>query len=156
MLQWKIGDVTVKRVVESEVPVKYHPKYAFLTEATPEALKAMPWLYPHVVTADGDLRLSIHALLVEAPGLRMVVDTCIGNDKPRAMNRNQPLATEFLKQGRFEKAETEYREAVDIDSNYAPAHLGLGNVFTHENRLAEAETCKRPLSFPQMDFQIPV
>src|SRR5436190_3537460 len=96
MLTWKIGDVTVKRVVEMEMPVVYHPKYAFMKEATPDALKAMPWLYPHFVTEDGALKLSIHALLVEAPGLRLVVDTCIGNDKPRNLNRNVALATPFL------------------------------------------------------------
>ena len=96
MLQWKIGDVSVKRIVEMEVPVKYHPKYAFLPKATPEALKTMPWLYPHFVSEDGALVLSIHALLVEAPGLRLVVDTCVGNDKPRGLTGNLPLSTPFL------------------------------------------------------------
>jgi glyoxylase-like metal-dependent hydrolase (beta-lactamase superfamily II) len=96
MLSWKIGDVTVTRIVEMEVPVKYHPKHAFLPEATPDALKTMPWLYPHFVTPDDALKLSIHALLVEAPGLRLVVDTCIGNDKPRGILRGQPLSTPFL------------------------------------------------------------
>jgi len=96
MLQWKIGDVSVTRIVEMEVPVKYHPKYAFLPKATPEALKTMPWLYPHFVSDDGALVLSIHALLVEAPGLRLVVDTCVGNDKPRGLTGNLPLSTPFL------------------------------------------------------------
>ena len=96
MLQWKIGDVSVKRIVEMEVPVKYHPKYAFLPKATPEALKTMPWLYPNFVSEDGALVLSIHALLVEAPGLRLVVDTCVGNDKPRGLTGNLPLSTPFL------------------------------------------------------------
>lgn len=27
------------------------------------------------------LKLSLHALLVEAPGLKLVVDTCVGNDQ---------------------------------------------------------------------------
>ncbi|HTP76858.1 MAG TPA: MBL fold metallo-hydrolase [Rhizomicrobium sp.] len=96
MLQWKIGDVTVKRIVEMEVPVKYNPKYSLLPDATPEALRKMPWLYPHFVAEDGTLALSIHALLVEAPGLRLVVDTCVGNDKPRGLTGNLPLATPFL------------------------------------------------------------
>ncbi len=96
MLTWKIGDVTIKRIVEMEVPVKYHPQYSLLPGATPEALRQMPWLYPHFVTQDGALMLSIHALLVEAPGLRLVVDTCVGNDKPRGLTRNLPLATPFL------------------------------------------------------------
>ncbi len=96
MLEWKIGDVTVKRIVEMELPVKYHPKYSFLPKATPEALRTMPWLYPHFVNADDALMLSIHALLVEAGDLRLVVDTCVGNDKPRGLTRNLPLATPFL------------------------------------------------------------
>jgi glyoxylase-like metal-dependent hydrolase (beta-lactamase superfamily II) len=95
MLTWKIGDVTVTRVVESELPVPH--KYSFLKEATPEALREMPWLYPNFVNETGAMVLSIHALLVEAPGLKLVVDTCIGNDKPRALLRNQALHTEFLK-----------------------------------------------------------
>jgi glyoxylase-like metal-dependent hydrolase (beta-lactamase superfamily II) len=56
----------------------------------------MPWLYPHFVTADDVLQMSIHALLVEAPGLRLVVDSCVGNDKPRGLTRNLPLSTPFL------------------------------------------------------------
>src|SRR5215469_8953904 len=96
MLSWQIGDVTVTRVVEMEVPVPYSEKHAFLKDATPEALKEMPWLMPHFVTPDGALMLSIHALCVAAPGLKLVVDTCVGNDKPRAMLRRQALQTPFL------------------------------------------------------------
>jgi glyoxylase-like metal-dependent hydrolase (beta-lactamase superfamily II) len=96
MLSWTVGAVKITRVVETEMPVAYHEKYPFLPGARPEALSEMPWLYPHFVTAEGALKLSIHALLVEAPGLRLVVDTCIGNDKPRRIVRNQPLSTAFL------------------------------------------------------------
>jgi glyoxylase-like metal-dependent hydrolase (beta-lactamase superfamily II) len=97
MLQWKIGDVTITRVVEMEVPVPYHPKRPLIAAATPDALQAMPWLYPAFVTPEGHLLTSIHALLVEAPGLRLVVDTCIGNDKPRRMTGRLPLQTSFLR-----------------------------------------------------------
>ncbi len=96
MLQWRIGAVTVTRVVEMDFPAPYHPQYSLLPAATPEALREMPWLYPDFVDADGTLKLSIHALLVEAPGLRLVVDTCIGNDKPRNLIRQQVLSTPFL------------------------------------------------------------
>ncbi|HWA90667.1 MAG TPA: MBL fold metallo-hydrolase [Rhizomicrobium sp.] len=97
MLSWRIGDVTVNRVVEMELPVPYSEKHAFLKQATPEALGAMPWLKPHFVREDGALMLSIHALCVEAPGIRLVIDTCIGNDKPRLMTRRRALQTDFLK-----------------------------------------------------------
>jgi len=97
MLSWKVGAVTVTRVVELELPVPYNAAQPFLAEATPEALGVHGWLYPDYVTPEGHLRLSIHALLVEAPGLRLVVDTCIGNDRPRGITGGQPLATGFLK-----------------------------------------------------------
>src|SRR5262249_49289041 len=96
MLTWQIGDVTVTRVVEMEFPIPYSPKHPFLREATPEALKEMPWLTPHFATADGTLVLSIHALCVAAPGIKLVVDTCIGNDKPRSITGREALQTDFL------------------------------------------------------------
>jgi glyoxylase-like metal-dependent hydrolase (beta-lactamase superfamily II) len=96
MLQWQIGAVTVTRVVEMDFPAPYHPKHSLLPDATPEALRTMLWLYPDFVEVDGTLKMSIHALLVEAPGLRLVVDTCIGNDKPRNLIRQQLLSTPFL------------------------------------------------------------
>jgi glyoxylase-like metal-dependent hydrolase (beta-lactamase superfamily II) len=96
MLSWKIGDVKVTRVVEMEMPIPYHPKNTFLKEATPEALSEMKWLYPHFVSPDGALTLSIHALAVEAPGLKLVVDTCIGNDRSRGILGGEKLQTSFL------------------------------------------------------------
>jgi glyoxylase-like metal-dependent hydrolase (beta-lactamase superfamily II) len=94
---WQIGEVKITRIVEQEILIAYYQKYPFMKDATPAALKEIPWLFPNFVTADGNLRLSIHALLVEAPGIRLVVDTCIGNDKPRAISRNKALSTNFLK-----------------------------------------------------------
>ena len=97
MLKWKVGDVSITRVVEIELPIRYHERHPFLPAARPEALKAIPWLYTHYVTEEGDLRLSFHALLLEAPGIRLVVDTCIGNDRPRRMLGNKPLESAFLR-----------------------------------------------------------
>lgn len=96
MLSWQIGDVKISRVVELELPVPYAEDTTFLRDATPEALKAIDWLAPHFVTPDGSLILSIHALLVEAPGMKLVVDTCVGNDRPRALLQGQALQTNFL------------------------------------------------------------
>jgi glyoxylase-like metal-dependent hydrolase (beta-lactamase superfamily II) len=95
---WQIGDIRIHRVAELETPVPYHPKYPLIREAQPAALQEMPWLYPSFVTAEGHLLSSIHALVVDAPGLRLIVDTCLGNDKPRRMTRNTALDTDFLPQ----------------------------------------------------------
>jgi glyoxylase-like metal-dependent hydrolase (beta-lactamase superfamily II) len=78
LLSWRIGDVTITRVPEHEWAMEAEH---FLPAATPEALADYPWLYPDFVTENGRLRISFHALLVEAPGLRLVVDTCHGENK---------------------------------------------------------------------------
>ena len=98
MLAWTVGRVTITRIFELEIPIAYDPAAPFMREATPEALRAMPWLHPDFVTEAGALRLSVHALLVEAPGLRLVVDTCIGNDRPRGITGGVALHTPFLEQ----------------------------------------------------------
>ncbi|MGF6781034.1 MBL fold metallo-hydrolase [Paraburkholderia sp. GAS334] len=96
MLNWQVGAVKITCVVEMLMTLPYDPESFFLRDATPEALKASPWLYPHFANEDGSLNVSVQALLVEAPGLRLMVDTCIGNDKPRRLVGGNPLATPFL------------------------------------------------------------
>jgi len=96
MLKWKIGDVTVTRVVEMAVDAAVDGPIPFMLDATPASLRTMPWLYPNYVTEKGEIKLSFHALLVEAPGLKLVVDTCMGNDKPRKELGGNALHTAFL------------------------------------------------------------
>ncbi|HEY1930054.1 MAG TPA: MBL fold metallo-hydrolase [Caulobacteraceae bacterium] len=96
MLSWTVGAVKITRVVEIEMPIAHDPEHPFLAEATPAALRRMAWLYPHFVDEQDRMLLSIHALLVEAPGLRIVVDTCVGNDKARGILGKRALATPFL------------------------------------------------------------
>jgi glyoxylase-like metal-dependent hydrolase (beta-lactamase superfamily II) len=64
MNQFKIGDVKITRIVESEAP---WPGTWLLPDATLE-----------------NVQMSIHALIVESQGKRIIVDTCIGNDKVRS------------------------------------------------------------------------
>lgn len=78
MIRWQIGKVRVTRVVEVEGPTDHR---FFLRDATPDAVKEIGWLAPHFATAEGKLMSSVHALVVESEGKRIVVDTCIGNDK---------------------------------------------------------------------------
>ena len=96
MLSWQVGAVKITRIQEMQVPIPAGTDGGFIDEATPAALRAIPWLYPNFVNDQDQMLLSIHALLVEAPGLRLVVDTCVGNDKPRGLTGRQPLATKFL------------------------------------------------------------
>ena len=82
MNQFKVGDVKITRIVESEAP---WPGTFILPDATREnVLKEADWLYPTFSDEKGKLRMSIHALVVESQGKRIIVDTCIGNDKVRS------------------------------------------------------------------------
>lgn len=92
MLKWRIGDVTVTKIVELDIAGGTR---FILPQATREAAKAIPWLYPHFADEEGRLKMSIHALVIEASGRRIVVDTCLGNDKPR----NVPVWS--MRQGPF-------------------------------------------------------
>src|SRR5262249_35932729 len=74
------GDVTVTKIVESELVPDLN---GLIPKATREAVRPLTWMKPHFMNEDGTLRLSIHALIVETPARRILVDTCVGNDKPR-------------------------------------------------------------------------
>ena len=100
MLKWKIGATTITQLVEirddsGAVPV--------LPDATPENLATIPWLAPNFVTPDGKIILNIQMLIVETPQRRIVVDTCIGNDKTLAMeawaNMQGPLLRQMQELG---------------------------------------------------------
>ena len=83
MSVWKFGNVKVTRVVESEA---LWPATKLLPDATPEQLaKDASWLAPLFIDDQGNIKLSVHALIVESQGKRIIVDTCIGNDKKRTM-----------------------------------------------------------------------
>ncbi|MBL6080946.1 MBL fold metallo-hydrolase [Belnapia sp. T18] len=77
-MHWTIGQVTVTKLVELEAT---GGSRFLLPQATPEEVRKIDWLVPDFADEAGRLRLSIHALVVEAPGRRILVDTCLGNDK---------------------------------------------------------------------------
>jgi len=94
MMRWRIGDVTVTKIVELEA---VGGSRFILPDATREAVLPIAWLRPHFADDQGRLRMSVHALVVETPRLRLIVDTCIGNDKQgRAIPGWNGLNTGFL------------------------------------------------------------
>ena len=94
MSRWKIGDVTVTKVLELEAT---GGSRFLLPQATREAILPIAWLRPHFADDEGRLRMSIHAFLVETPTRRIVVDTCLGNDKEgRRIPGWNRLNTRFL------------------------------------------------------------
>ncbi len=94
MSRWKIGAVTVTKVLELEAT---GGSRFLLPQATREAILPIAWLRPHFADDEGRLRMSIHAFLVETPTRRIVVDTCLGNDKQgRRIPAWNGLNTRFL------------------------------------------------------------
>ena len=94
MLQWTIGEVTVTSVAELDDGVI--PGTAVIPEATPDAVLAIDWLRPRFADDAGNIRLRIQALVVESQGRRIVVDTCVGNDKRRTKAFLDGWKTPFL------------------------------------------------------------
>jgi glyoxylase-like metal-dependent hydrolase (beta-lactamase superfamily II) len=92
-LTWTIGDVVVTRIVELQAVGGVR---ALLPQATREAVLKISWLAPHFADEAGRLKFSIHALVVQTPSRRIIVDTCIGNDKPREIPAWSHLQTQFL------------------------------------------------------------
>src|SRR5215469_18176017 len=99
MMKWQVGVVTVAKIVELEVT---GGSRFLLPQATPEAIMPIAWLQPDFADERGRLKMSIHALVVEtqkgkAGGRRIIVDTCLGNDKEnrRIVSWNR-LQTSFL------------------------------------------------------------
>jgi glyoxylase-like metal-dependent hydrolase (beta-lactamase superfamily II) len=94
MNRWQIGDVTITRFIELETLSK---GTFVLPEATLENVKRdAATLMPHFCDENGRVRMSVHALVVESKGKRIVVDTCIGNDKRREAPAWNMLQTSFL------------------------------------------------------------
>ena len=93
MLRWKIGNVAITRVVDE---VNNWVGGMILPIATPEAVRGIPWLSPHFVDEQGKTLISHHSLLIESQGQRILVDTCLGVDKKRAVPAWNMRKSSFL------------------------------------------------------------
>ena len=81
-LSYELGDVTIHRVVEQEAPL--FDAFEFFPTLTQEILaENRSWLQPTYVDAANRLVLSIQSYLVRTPRHNVLIDTCVGNHKPR-------------------------------------------------------------------------
>jgi glyoxylase-like metal-dependent hydrolase (beta-lactamase superfamily II) len=90
---WQIGKVKITRIVEIEATGGMS---RIIPDATRDKIQDIGWLFPHFASADGRLRGAIHSLIIETPGHKIIVDTCIGNDKERAVPVWNNLQTAYL------------------------------------------------------------
>jgi glyoxylase-like metal-dependent hydrolase (beta-lactamase superfamily II) len=92
--RWQIGDIAVTAIVELDLDV---PFVGLLPSATPDVVAEEPWMVPRWAADHDRMRLRFQALVVESGETRIVVDTCIGNDKERpGFDFMENLGSNFL------------------------------------------------------------
>jgi glyoxylase-like metal-dependent hydrolase (beta-lactamase superfamily II) len=78
----KLGNITIHRIVEQEGP--FFEVLTFFPKLTKELLEEnRAWMQPRFLSPDDKLMLCIQSYLVETPQHRILIDTCVGNHKPR-------------------------------------------------------------------------
>ncbi len=87
MLQRRLGQILLDRIVETESADPYFDPVGFFPETTPaqwEPYKA--WTRPRVIDpVSGKLILTIQSFLIRTRRHTILVDTCVGDHKPRSM-----------------------------------------------------------------------
>lgn len=91
---WTIGNVEVVRIVQifelTDIGATLFQNFDH------ELPKRYPWLKPHYATEDGKLKMNFQAFAVRSGNRRIMVDTCIGNDKHRHAPIFHELQSSFL------------------------------------------------------------
>jgi glyoxylase-like metal-dependent hydrolase (beta-lactamase superfamily II) len=106
----ELGSLTIHRIVEQEGP--FFEVLKFFPALTKELLEEnRAWLQPRFLDASDQLMLCIQSYLVQTPHHNILVDTCVGNHKPRP---TRPF-WHMMKSDRFEK-------------NLAATGLGVGDI----------------------------
>src|SRR5947209_19520785 len=100
-MRWTVGKVKITKIVEMETVGSTR---FILPLASNDEIRKLPWLIPHFAAEEGRLKMSIHSLVVETPGRRIVVDTGLGNDKqgrnvPTWNNRTTPFLETMIAAG---------------------------------------------------------
>ncbi len=91
---WEVGNVKITSIMESAERIPWAPLFP---AETAERCQKYDWLVPRFVTPEGQIILAVQAFVIEAGGRRIVVDTCVGNDKSREIPHCTDLQTAFLK-----------------------------------------------------------
>ncbi len=79
--RWQVGDVTITSILEDET---FHiPPEFFFPDATGAEVAKHSWLVPDYADEHGNIGLRVQALVVQQGDRTLLVDPCVGNDKPR-------------------------------------------------------------------------
>lgn len=87
MDQLNFGEFTIDRVVEGEGKA-FFPGYIFPDADEPSVAAERHWMTPDFLDAESGRLLQGNAcFVVRRPGMTLLVDTCVGNDKPRPSSK---------------------------------------------------------------------
>jgi glyoxylase-like metal-dependent hydrolase (beta-lactamase superfamily II) len=149
MSQWEIGDVKISRVIEFQTE---WDGTMLLPNATAEAVnKERDWLYPAFSNEAGKVRMSIHSLVIESLGKRILVDTCIGNDKVRSNPEWNKMQLPFLQD--LHKAGYT-RESIDnvICTHLHIDHVGWNTMLQNDKWVATFPNARYLIGGTEWDF----
>jgi glyoxylase-like metal-dependent hydrolase (beta-lactamase superfamily II) len=92
--KWQIGEVEVVRIVEVNA---HEDPFEMLSQGlTPEIAKQHRWLVPYFATPEGRMKISFQAFVLRSGKDRVMIDTCIGNDREREYPIFTNMQTSFL------------------------------------------------------------
>ena len=93
-LKFTVGDLTIHRIIEQEVPI--FPALDFIPGLTPEVLaENRAWMRQAKALDDQDtLILAFQSYVVKTPHHTILIDSCIGNDKPRPQRPSWNMKTD--------------------------------------------------------------
>ncbi len=81
-VQIQIGSISIQRIVEQEAP--FFEALQFFPNLTKEVLaENRAWLRPRFLDSEDKLVLCIQSYLVQTAERNILIDTCVGNHKPR-------------------------------------------------------------------------
>jgi glyoxylase-like metal-dependent hydrolase (beta-lactamase superfamily II) len=125
MAELKIGDARAVRIEES-----YEPNFAagdfFPGSWRPEVVEQhREWMLPHHYDPEtGKLKLSIHSWLLRIGGKTILIDTCVGNHKPRP---RRPF-WDMMSSDRYEEGLAATKLTVDEIDYVMCTHLHVDHV----------------------------
>jgi glyoxylase-like metal-dependent hydrolase (beta-lactamase superfamily II) len=96
-LPFLVGDLTIHRIIEQETT--FLPAFEMFPGLTPDLLaKNRPWMrQAGAIDADDVLILCFQSYIVTTPDHTILVDSCIGNDKPRTRPKwNMKTDSEYM------------------------------------------------------------
>ena len=93
-LKLTVGDLTIHRIIEQETT--FLPALEMLPGLTPDLLaENIPWMREAgAIDAEGVLILCFQSYIVKTPHHTILVDSCIGNDKPRPLRPQWNMKTD--------------------------------------------------------------